>query len=212
MSSLTLLAHVALLLALAAPQKPSASRNGDLFSQIFQKSVARQKTMKSIRGNFTETTTSSLLVKPIVSKGTIIATPPALVRMTYLEPEPKTVVMDGKSLTVVWPKRNEREQIDIRQTQKRIDKYFTNASVDDLRDSFDITAEPDAVMRRTDRVQMLPRRSQIKKGLEKLELWIDRETVLLVQMRMTLAGGDQKTIVLEDLTLDVPIGDDTFRP
>ncbi len=212
MSLLPAVAHLALLVSLAVPQGASPTRGGDLFARIFQKSVARQKTLTSIRASFTETTTSSLLVKPIVSRGTIVAAPPARVRMTYTDPEPKIIVMDGRMLTVLWPKRNEREQIDIRETEKRIDRYFTNASLDDLRKSFDITAEPDPSIRRADRVEMVPKRKQIRQGLEKLELWIDRESALLAQMKMTLAGGDQKTIVLDDLTLNVPIGDDTFRP
>jgi outer membrane lipoprotein-sorting protein len=58
---------------------------------------------------------------------------------------------------------------------------------------------------------MRPKRKQIKQGLERLELWIDRESLLLVQMQMTLAGGDRKTIRLEDVAVNVPISDETFR-
>ena len=46
---------------------------------------------------------------------------------------------------------------------------------------------------------MRPKRKQIKEGLERLELWIDRESLLLVQMRMTFPGGDRKTIRLDDV-------------
>ena len=212
MSPAVLLTHLLLLLSTATPQAPAARRPGDLFAEIFQRGLVRQKSMKSIRAAFTETTTSSLLVKPIVARGTVIAAAPARVRMTYTEPEPKTIVMDGRTLTVLWPKRNEREQIDIRETQKRIDQYFTHASLNDLKKSFDITAEPDAVLKHTDRIEMKPKRKQIRQGLEKLELWIDRDSALLVQMRLAFPGGDQKTITLGELTIDVPIGDDTFRP
>ncbi len=120
--------------------------------------------------------------------------------------------MDGRSLVVVWPARGERQQIDIRETKQRIDKYFTNASVDELRRLFDITAAPDSAMRRVDRVNMIPKRKQIKQGLQQLELWIDRERELLVQMRLSFPGGDQKTIALDDIVVDVPVSDDTFRP
>lgn len=207
---MSILVPIALLLSLVSLQTPSP-RPGDLFAEIFQRGVARQKTLKSIRATFTETTTSSLLVKPIVAKGTIIAAPPAKVRMTYMEPEPKTIVMDGRTLTVAWPKRGERERIDIRETQKRIDQYFTNASLSELRKSFDIKAEPDASLRRADHVEMTPKRKQIRQGLEKLELWIDRESVMLVQMRLAFPGGDQKTIVLSDLMVDAPVSDETFQ-
>src|SRR5262245_46727287 len=80
--------HVLVLLLTVAAQR-STPASGDLFAEIFQRGLAKQKSMKSIRASFTETTTSSLLVKPIVGKGTIVAAPPARVRMTYVEPEPK---------------------------------------------------------------------------------------------------------------------------
>src|SRR5262245_6352451 len=132
MSPAAVFAHLVILLTLSAPP-PAAQRPADRFGEIFQRGVAKQKTLQSMHASFVETTTSSLLVKPIVGKGTMVAVPPSRVRMTYAEPEAKTLVMDGKTLTIVWPRRSEREQIDIRETQKRIDRYFTNASLDDLR-------------------------------------------------------------------------------
>jgi outer membrane lipoprotein-sorting protein len=76
---------------------------------------------------------------------------------------------------------------------------------------FDIRAQPDAAMRGADLVDMRPKRRQIKEGLERLALWIDHENSLLVQMQMTFPGGDKKTITLDDIALNVPIGDDTFQ-
>jgi outer membrane lipoprotein-sorting protein len=214
MSSAAILAQLLLLMSLAAPQGSAraARAPGDLFAEIYQRGVVKQRAMKSIRANFTETTVSSLLVKPIVARGTVVAAPPARVRMTYAEPEAKTVTMDGRSLVVAWPARGEREQIDIREMKQRIDRYFTNASIDELRKLFEITAEPDAALRRADRVTMTPKRKQIKQGLQQLDLWIDRESDLLVQMRLSFPGGDQKTIALEDILVALPNSHDTFRP
>ena len=50
---------------------------------------------------------------------------------------------------------------------------------------------------------MRPKRKQIREGLERLELWIDRDTLMLAQMRMSFPGGDTKTIRLEDLAVNV---------
>jgi len=183
----------------------------DLFTQIYNRGIVKQRTMTSIRARFTETTVSSLLVRPLVAHGTVIGASPALVLMTYTDPEPKIVVMDGRSLIVTWPGRDEREQIDITGVQKRIDQYFTHASIDELRSMFEITAAPDPAMRQTDRIDMHPKRKQIKEGLERLELWIERDSVLFVQMRMTFAGGDQKTIKLDDIVVNVPVSDETFQ-
>ena len=192
--------------AIQAPGKP-----GDLFAEIYTRGVTRQKTLKSIGARFTETTVSTLLVKPIVARGTIVAAPPARVRMVYVEPEPKTVTMDGRTLIVDWPKRGDRERVDIREVQKRVDQYFTSAGIDDLRKLFDIRAEADPAMRRADRIEMIPKRKQIRQGIEKLELWIDRESDLLTEMRMSFPGGDRKTIALSDVTVNVPVPEDAFR-
>jgi outer membrane lipoprotein-sorting protein len=199
---------VHLLMVVSLAMGPPASN--DLFAQIYQRGVAKQRSLQSIRARFTETTVSTLLVNPIVAHGTVVAAAPARVRMTYTDPEPKTIAMDGQSLTVLWADRGERERIDVTAIQKQVDRYFRHAGIDDLRAMFDITAGPDRAFRHADRVDMKPKRKQIKQGLERLELWIDGESEMLVQMRLTFPGGDQKTITLEDIAVNVPIAKDTF--
>ena len=190
---------------------PGAAQRPDLFGDLYARGMAKQKIMKSLRGKFTETTTSTLLTKPIVARGTVIAAAPARVRMVYTEPEAKTLTMDGKALTIVWPARNERQQIDVGETQKRIDQYFTGASIKDLQSMFEIAARPDPAMRDHDLVDMKPKRKQIAQGLSRLEIWIDRRSDLLTQMRMTFPGGDQKTLTLEDLEVNYPVTDALFK-
>jgi outer membrane lipoprotein-sorting protein len=197
-------------LASVALGSAGADRDG-LFTQIYNRSVVKQQSMQSIRARFTETTTSSLLTAPIVSHGTVVGAPPARVLMTYVDPEPKTVVIDGDTLTIAWPERHERQQIRIGEVQKRIDQYFTHASIKDLQSMFEIVAMPDQTRRTADRIEMRPKRKQIKQGLERLDLWIDRESSLLVQMRMFFAGGDEKTIALDNITTNVPVTDAMFR-
>ena len=180
-------------------------------SKIFSQTIEKRQSIQSIRARFTETTTSSLLEKPLVSHGTIVAAPPSRVLMTYTDPERRVIAIDSTSLIVAWPDRGEREKIDISQTQKRIDQYFTQASLKDLRSMFEIRAEPDPAIAGADRIDMRPTRKQIRGGLDRLELWIDRESLLLVQMQMTFPGGDRKTIRLDDLTVNVPVTDETFQ-
>ncbi len=201
------LLHLVAAVALVAAQAPATT---DLFDQLFARTLAKRQSIQSIRARFTETTTSSLLQKPIVSHGTVIAAPPSRVLMTYTDPERRTIAIDGKSLVVVWPDRHEREKIDISQTQKRIDQYFTQATIGQLRSMFEIKAEADSTIREADRVDMRPRRKQIKEGLERLRIWIAGGTLLLVQLQMTFPGGDRKTIRLDDVTVNVPVTDEMF--
>jgi outer membrane lipoprotein-sorting protein len=183
----------------------------DRFAEIFNRAAVKRQSLSSIKAHFTETTTSSLLERPLVAHGTVIGAPPARVLMTYTDPERKVVALDGKTLTIVWPEGNRRETIDISATQKRIDQYFTQASLEQLRSLFDITAAADAARPSLEHITMLPKRKQIKQGLHKLELRVDRETLLLSEMQMTFASGDTKTIALDDVTVNVPITDATFQ-
>jgi outer membrane lipoprotein-sorting protein len=183
---------------------------GDAFERLFARASAKRDTIRSISAHFTETTESSLLKAPMVAHGTVVAAPPARVLMTYTDPERRYVLIDAAALVVAWPDRNERERIDIAQTQKRIDKYFAHATLDDLRGMFDVTVAADQGIANTDRVQMQPRRKPIKEGLERLDLWIDRESQLLVQMEMRFPGGDWKRIRLDDVAVNVPVTDATF--
>jgi outer membrane lipoprotein-sorting protein len=192
---------------LVAAQAPPPT---DLFDRLFARTAEKRQTIHSIRARFTETTTSSLLEKPLVSHGTVIAAPPSRVLMIYTDPERRTVAIDSKSFVIVWPDRREREKIDISQMQKRVDQYFTNATPGQLRTMFDITVQPDSVIRESDHIDMRPKRKPIKEGLERLELWIDRESLLLVQLQMTFPGGDSKTIRLDDIAVNVPVTDEMF--
>src|SRR5262249_5076932 len=68
---------------LAAPQATKSGQAVDPFAEIYARGSAKQKSMRSISARFTETTTNTLLVKPLVAHGTVVAAPPARVRMTY---------------------------------------------------------------------------------------------------------------------------------
>jgi outer membrane lipoprotein-sorting protein len=183
----------------------------DAFARIYERSMRARASLQSIQAHFTESTTSTLLNKPIVAHGTVVGAPPARVRMTYADPEAKTVVIDGETLTIVWPDRHERQQIKVGEMQKRIDRYFTRASVNDLQSMFRISVAAEQGPRAADRIEMRPKRKQIKQGLERLDLWIDRDSAMLVQMRMFFPSGDEKTITLDTITTNVPVTDATFR-
>ena len=193
---------------LIASQQPPQD---DLFDDLFVRTSAKRESIRSIRATFVETTTSSLLQKPLVATGTVLAAPPGLVSMIYREPDRHSVIIDGKSLAIEWPDRREQQVIDISNMQKRIEQYFAHASIAQLRSMFEISAAPDATVAGTIRIDMRPKRKQVRDGLERLELWIDRDQLLLSQLRMTFPGGDQKTIRLEELTVNIPIAAGTFQ-
>jgi outer membrane lipoprotein-sorting protein len=195
-------------LVLTAVQAPGEQ---DLFDTLHARITAAEAKRTSIRARFVESTNSSLLVKPMVSQGTLIGEKPARMVITYLSPERKSILMDGQRLFVTRAGRNDVEQTDITEIMKTVNKYFTNADPGQLRRAFTIRAVPDAAVPGGYQVDLLPKRKQIKQGLDRLQFWVSRE-YMLTQLTMTFAGGDTTVFKLEDVELNVPVPAGTFDP
>lgn len=189
---------------------PARAQAPDLFDEIYAKADTQKKTVHSVRARFTETTVSSLLTQPLVARGTLVAGEPANVVMTYTAPELRTVVINANKLVVVWPGSGKREEIDIKLTQQRVQQYFVKAGLKSLRQMFEIRAslesQPAAYL-----IDMRPREKRIKKGLERLLIWIDPKLLMMTQMRMEFPGGDSKTIRLDDIEMNVPVNEQMFQ-
>jgi len=59
-------------------------------------------------------------------------------------------------------------------------------------------------------MDLLPKRKQIKQGLERLQIWALRDIAFLSHMKITFAGGDTTVFKLEHAELNVPIPPHTF--
>ncbi len=195
-------------LALTAVQAPGEQ---DLFDTLHARISAAEAKRTSLRARFVESTTSSLLVKPMVSQGTLVGEKPARMVITYLSPERKSILMDGQRLFVTRAGRKDVEQADITEIMKTVNKYFTNADPGQLRRAFTIRAIPDPAVPGGYQVDLLPKRKQIKQGLDRLQFWVSRE-YMLTQLTMTFAGGDTTVFKLEDVELNVAIPPGTFAP
>jgi hypothetical protein len=194
---------LAALATVAMPAAPGTAR--DLFDDIYARSRPIEQTLRTIRARFTEETTSSLLTRPLVAEGTLVVVRPSDVLLTYTKPERKTLRLDADRLLFVWPDRRLRETRDIREAQQRVQKYFVGRTPDALRRHFTIAAAEDRKDAGTWRIDMVPTRSQIQRGLGRLELWIRQDTLTLSVLRMTFPGGETKTMTFTDVVLNQPV-------
>jgi outer membrane lipoprotein-sorting protein len=198
----------ALVAALTLTSAPAPGEQ-DLFDTLHARIAAAEAKRTSIRARFVESTTSSLLVKPMTSQGTLIGEKPARMVITYLSPERKTILMDGQRLFVTRAGQKDVEQVDITEIMKTVNKYFTNADPGQLRRAFTIHAIADPATPGGYQVDLLPRRKQIKQGLDRLQFWVSRD-YMLTQLTMTFAGGDTTVFKLEGVELNVAVPPGTF--
>jgi outer membrane lipoprotein-sorting protein len=195
----------------AQTSTPARAGKADLFDEIYQRGRTFDATLKTLTARFTETTTSSLLTRPLVARGTLAVSRPDKVILRYAEPEARVVLIAGDRLTLTWPGRDLRQVTDIGANQRRVQKYFVGASPDELRKQFEIQADEPAGKPARYHLTMVPLRKQIKEGLARLDLWIDRASLLMTAMQMTFPNGDTKLMTFEDVVPNAPVDPALFR-
>jgi outer membrane lipoprotein-sorting protein len=184
----------------------------DLFDELHARIAAAEAKRQTIRARFVETTTSSLLVKPMVAEGTLTGEKPARMVIKYTSPERKTILMDGTRLFITRAGQKDVEQVDVSEIMKTVNRYFTNADPGQLRRAFTIRAFLDPAAPCCYQMDLLPKRKQIKQGLERLQLWVSRDSYMLSHMTITFAGGDTTVFKLENVELNAPIPPHAFDP
>jgi outer membrane lipoprotein-sorting protein len=210
-SPVIVLAIVVLIVAAAGAQQdpsapvPSADQS---FDRMYEQGQRRNAGMKTLTARFTETTTSTLLVRPLVARGTVLVERPAHVALRYVEPDDRVIVIDERTLTSSWPSTR---TIDISTAMGRVQKQFVNGSVEDLRREFEIDDSRALATPGVYHVVMTPKRRQIREALSSLDLWVDLDSMLLRTMRMTFPGGDTKTMTFEAVQVNVPLPPGAFE-
>jgi outer membrane lipoprotein-sorting protein len=195
---------------LLQPAAAEPSQAPDLFDQIYSRGRGIQTSLKTVTATFTETTTSSLLSRPLVAHGTLAVERPSRIVLRYATPEARILLIDQDKMTMVWPSRAMRQQTDVAAALRRVDKYFLDKSPNELRKNFDIKAIEADDRPGAWRVTMVPRRKQIQQGITKLELWIDRTSLLLTAMRMTFPNADTKLMAFENVVVNGPLDRSLF--
>ena len=206
-AAFTALAAAAVLTTSSAAGTRGPAR--DLFAELYQRGRQQNGHLRTFTARFTETSSSSLLTRPLIAHGTVAVERPSKVALRYTEPDERVVIVDGDRMTVAWPARGVRQTRDIGAAQKRVQKYFVDSSPEELRRHFEIAAS-EAADGRGYAVTLLPKRKQIKEGLTRLDLVVDRTTLLLASMRMTFPNGDTKDMTFADVTPNAAIPPSIF--
>ena len=202
-------AALVLLLALALAPATSGAPARDLFDEIYARGQKQNAGLRTFTANFTETTTSSLLTRPLVASGTVAVERPARVALRYTSPDERLVLIDRERMTMLWPSRGVRQTRDIGAAQKRVQKYFIDGTPDELRSHFQITASAAGAGYR---IVMVPKRKQMQEGLRQLELTVDGATLLMAGMKMTFPNGDVKEMTFTGVRQNPPLDESIFNP
>lgn len=199
---------------LVARQKPAAATAASpTFDELYRRGQKANAGIKTLAARFTETTSSTLLERPLVAHGMLYVQrsgPAPRVALHYTSPDPRKVLIDGNRMTSSWPSRNLFTTTDVSRAQRDVQKHFASNEADDLKRAFNVTLLPTSARPGTHEVLLVPRRKQISETLARLELWVGEGTGLLQAMRMTFANGDLKLMEFEDVSPNAAIDPGVF--
>ena len=189
---------------------PVRTARPESFDDLYLRGQRANAAIKTLTAHFTESTTSSLLTRPLVSYGRLAIERPTRVVLRYSDPEMRVIVIDGNKMTISWPSHNVRQTTDVGTAQGRVQKYFINGTAADLRGQFEIEEHEASDRPGTLHLTMIPKRKQIRETLARLDLWVMQSTLLLDAMRMTFANGDTKMMTFDEVAPNAALEPGTF--
>lgn len=207
--------RAALTLALlAAPIGPAAAELDAVLAEFDRV----QSTITSLAAEFRETTTSELLLEPIVSEGEIFLDKPDSLRWEYASPEAMQFVISSDEYTGYFPERNKAERRNIKRWSERIFRVVgIGQTSEELSRYYDIRLGSDEELAEGGDVdgQVLlvlePRRKRIRKRVDDLRFWVDATRWLPMRIEYRSAAGDKRVIEFAEVRLNPDLSAATFR-
>jgi outer membrane lipoprotein-sorting protein len=171
----------------------------------FEEAQASTETMTA---EFRQVREDDLFAEAKVLDGAFWFTHPTNFRWEYRDEDAgDVVVLATKELVQRWiPSLNVVQQTDISKKSRRVFSYFgIGADVDNLRRRFDIRMGDASEHPGTEKLELRGRWRRLKKRLEVMEMWIDKEKGLPVAVRVVLPDGGSTTWQFNDMVVNPEI-------
>ena len=193
-----LLAPVLALPLLAAPL-PSLREAVERFD-------AAQARVGTFQAPFTLTTRRALLKTPSVTKGTVYLQDTRFVHFAFAPPEDLVLHLTPKALVSYSPAAGQGEMLKIGWI-RNADRRFLGLGqrLSELSDYFKTELAEDREVPGSYRLDLLPRALSVRRRMQVLRIWVDRESWLPRQVLWVERGGDTWQLEMGPPTLNRPL-------
>jgi len=183
--------------------------------------TSRQKTV-TLEGRFTQLKTMALFKDPERSSGRFSFRHPDLMRLDYETPSRVILLLEGDTLTTYYPELKEAERFDVRKQKKRVfDHLIGESGIGQMQKNFNIVLGPGdasppeieipAAVEETHRLHLTPRRRQLKRRIDCIDLWVRTTDHAPVQYFIREKSGDTTLFRLEQVVVNGEMPEDLFR-
>ena len=192
------------------PSNPYASFDPGL-RHVLEQFDAAQAEVTTLSARFVERKEIGLLKNAIIQKGQFYHTKPDKFLWEYLSPEPKVLLMNGKSLVAYYPLQKEAEEIETR-LSKQLVKYFGLGQVfADLQEYYNLSLDTDNTLAGTHLVVMKPKMKRLEKRLVEVRIWLDDRVNQVRQLEYREADGDRTLFTFDDIQVNSIISDSRYE-
>ncbi len=191
---------------------PSLDRleGGDKLRALMEAVVETQRSVRTLRADFTMRKRSELLLEPVESSGLFTFRAPDSVRWDYRTPAAMVVLLAESRLTTFLPDRRRAETVRLSGRHRRFVGVLAGTQpLDELAENFRITlTDPGGSV--PYRLTLLPTQTVIRRTLRSLVLEVDRTLLLPVTVEYEEADGDSTRYEFHRLEVNPDLGPGQF--
>jgi outer membrane lipoprotein-sorting protein len=189
----------ALLLALPLAAAPAVK-------EVVEKFDAAQAKLETLQAPFTLTTRRALLKTPTVTKGSLYIQGSEYVHLAFAPPEDLILHLTPKALISFSPGAKEGELLKIGHVKNANRKFLgLGQKLSYLSDYFAIACADAKDLANAYQLTLSPRSLSMKKRMESLQIWVDRDSYLPRQVQWVERGGDSWFLELGPVQANQPI-------
>jgi outer membrane lipoprotein-sorting protein len=185
--------------AIAAP----VARDAEL-DELLARFDRVQETIETLSAEFTETTESNLLVRPMERRGLVYLTKPDAVRWEYVAPEEMRFVIRDDQYVGYFPAQKRAERRDVHRWSEQLFRLLGLGQPSaELAQFYDIRlGEGSAELPGTRLLVLDPKKRRVRKRMDAVRLWIDESSYLPVRIEYVGTSGNRRLIEFDRVQLN----------
>lgn len=198
-----------------ASPKAAESEAGTKLLAVLEELDRKVGAIRDVTASFEEHKFTSLLKKPLVSRG-VVRAKGAVALWETVSPHRSVVALDRQRIRIFYPDRNALEVYDLSAGGQ--DRTWMNClpipKLDQLKETFTIRpfapGETDSGTMDAKRhvcFSLIPKDESLSRYIERVDVVVDRRTAVAVRAELTDADGDRTVIEFSDVELNKGLTD-----
>ncbi len=202
----------------AVPHRKPAAQGGQATTEAVLGMMDKSASdFRSLTADLENTKYTEVVKDTSAEKGHIFVRKDSKMRIDITEPDPRTILRVGDSLSVYTPKIKRVEEYDLSKHRAMVDQYVLlgfGTRTEALQKAYDVklTGEDQMDGKRVYLLELTPKSDDVKHQITKIQMWIDSASWLPLQQKFFETGsGDYIQFHYTKMMKNLKIPDSRFK-